>query len=222
LVFSIISTLRKMLYGDNEFYLCPKCGNLLTRQSLVSGNTCDSVLYSDAKRVAPMLPEFPNLTKCKKCNSIFWLQKLEDIGSDEWREKLNLNWQDADEAEFLTIEDYFRAIDLKIAENEAEEYFIRQRIWWTFNDRVRENKGIFVNDKDESLYRSNCFALIYMLDVESDNNKIAMAELNRNLGNFDKCISIIDSIQDENLKWLVDRLRIECLEKHRWVIKLTT
>jgi hypothetical protein len=198
------------------------CQNLLKNRSLMSGNTIGAKFFSDGKQIAPMLPEFPNVTKCKKCNAIFWLRKLEEIGTYEWGENANPDWLKADEAEFLTIEEYFKALDLEVPQNEDEEYFIRQRIWWGFNDRIRNGKEIFDNEDDEYLYRGNCFALIYMLEPEIDNQELRMfmAELYRNVGNFEKCISLIDSIKIDKLKWLVDRQRNECLAKNRWVVQL--
>ena len=37
---------------------------------------------------------------------IFWLSKLKEIGTYEWCDNVNLQWQKADIAEFLEIEDY--------------------------------------------------------------------------------------------------------------------
>jgi hypothetical protein len=188
----------------------------------MSGNTIGAKFFSDGKQIAPMLPEFPNVTKCKKCNAIFWLRKLEEIGTYDWGEKVNPDWLNADEAEFLTINEYFNAIESGVAANEDEEYFIRQLIWWEFNDRLRDHKEIFTNENDESLYRINCFALIYMLETENDNQGLRLftSELYRNLGNFEKCISLIDSITDERLDWVVEIERRECLAKNKYVVQI--
>ena len=132
-----------MLPGPNYVYKCPKCENLISKGSLASGNTIGAKLYSDGKTIAPMLPQFPNLTKCKKCNHIFWLSKNKEIGCyNDFEEKL-LEWRNADVAEFLTIDEYFSALELNIAENISEERYIRQRIWWAYNDRVRNGDELF-------------------------------------------------------------------------------
>ena len=65
-----------MLPGPNYIYKCPSCGNFIKIGSLISGNTYGAKLYSDGKRVAPMMPEFPDLTKCKKCNAILSKNKI--------------------------------------------------------------------------------------------------------------------------------------------------
>ena len=124
--------------GPNYIYKCPNCGNLLTNESLMSGNTFGAKIFSDGKRVAPMLPEFPDLTKCRKCNTIFWLSKLEEVGTYQWGYKKSPNWEKADKAKFLNIKDYFKALNDGIAENREEELYIRNRIWWAYNDRTRK------------------------------------------------------------------------------------
>ncbi len=111
-----------MLPGPNYVYKCPRCGNLLTVGSILSGNTIGAKIYSDGKRIAPMLPDFPDLTKCKKCETIFWLNILRKIGRYEWGDKMNSKWAKADDADFLDIEDYFRALDDNVAENAAIIY----------------------------------------------------------------------------------------------------
>ena len=209
-----------MRYGPNYIYKCPNCGNLLKKRSLSSGNTLGAEVFSDGKRIAPMLREFPNLTKCKKCGSFFWLSKLQEIGTYEWGQDENPLWENADEAEFLRIDEYFAAINTGIAENDKEELEIRQRIWWSFNDRLRDNRKIFIDEGDELNWRMNINELMKLID-QTDNNKIiVLAELNRNLGNFEKCISLIQSIDNEKYIWIKEKFLAECEQKHKYVIKL--
>ncbi len=149
-----------------------------------------------------------------------WLNKLEEIGTYEWGEKDHQEWRDADKAAFLTIPEYFETIDQDLAQDEEEEFFIRHRIWWSYNDRVRNGKKLFDKESDEIRWRENCLKLIGLLDSQSTYNKILLAELNRNMGNFETSISLIDSIQDVELKWLAEKLKIECENKNLLVIQL--
>jgi hypothetical protein len=112
-----------MIPGPDYIYECPHCGNFLKKQSLVSGNTCYALHYSDGKMIAPMLPDFPNLTKCKKCDAIFWLSNLKKVGAS-WREDdLKEEWANAEYADFLNIKDLF--IVLEMIDNPEKEKFIR-------------------------------------------------------------------------------------------------
>ncbi len=215
-----------MLPGPDYIYKCPNCGNLLKRGSLMSGNTIGMQIFSDGKSEAPMLPDFPDLTKCTKCNTIFWLSKLKEIGTYEWGDKENPSWANADNVEFLNVEDYFRAIDEGLAENRQEELFIRQSIWWKYNDRIRiffkmrKHETPYVNENDEIKWRENCSKLMNLLDPSDLDQKIMIAEIKRNLGNFEDCLDIIKQINDKNLNWLKTTLINECKKGNRWVVRL--
>jgi tetratricopeptide (TPR) repeat protein len=198
-----------MLPCPDFIYQCPHCGNYLKRGSLMSGNTFGAKLYSDGKQVAPMLPDFPNLTKCKKCNTIFWLSDLKEVGECDWyseNKEVSLEWKSADNAEFLEIKDLCRA--LEIEENQSAEKNIRIWIWWAFNDRVREGGGkLFLEETEKDLWEKNCRTLLNLLNVDDFNEKIMIADLYRNLGEFEKCISIIDSIEEKNMNWIKDLMK---------------
>jgi hypothetical protein len=209
-----------MLPGPNYVYKCPKCNNLLTKGSLMSGNTFGAEIFSDGKRIAPMLPEFPNLTKCKKCDTILWLSKLKEIGIYKWGDKDNSNWENANNAEFLSIEDYNRALDSGLAETKQEKIFIRQRIWWAYNDRKRNGNNQFIDENDEVKWKENCEKLISLLDYSNLNQRIMIAEIKRNLGDFKDCMEIIKGIDNDELNWLKNKVTRECELKNRWVIKL--
>jgi hypothetical protein len=209
-----------MIPGPNYVYKCPNCGNLLTKGSLVSGNTFGAKIFSDGKRITPMLPEFPNLTKCKNCNTVFWLSKLKEIGTLEWGANKNLEWQNADKAEFLEIDDYYNAISKEIAENVEEELLIRQLIWWAYNDKTRNGQEIFNDESDELRWIENIKKLKTLLDQSDINHKIMIAEINRNLGDFENCINVIQSIDNDGLSWLKEKFMNECRRKNKWVIEL--
>jgi len=209
-----------MIPGPNYIYKCPNCGNLLTNGSFISGNTIGAKIFSDGKRIAPMLPDFPNLTKCKKCNSIFWLSKLKEIGTYEWGDNENPEWQKADEAEFLEIEDYYNATINGIAENKEEELIVRQQIWWSYNDKIRKDQEIFNDEIDELRWSENVQKLKTLLDQSDINQRIMIAEINRNLGDFETCINLIQSIDNDELNWLKEMFLNECKRKNRWVIEL--
>ncbi len=186
----------------------------------MSGNTFRAKIFSDGKRIAPMLPEYPNLTKCKKCKTIFWLSKLKEIGTYEWGSQKNKEWQKADNAEFLEIEDYYNAINNGIAENIEEEINIRMLIWWAYNDRTRRGQNIFGDKKDELRWKENIKRLKTLLDQSDINERIMIAEIYRNLGDFENCISVIQTIDNDDLNWLKEKFLNECNRKHKWVIEL--
>ena len=210
-----------MIPGPNYIYKCPNCPNLLYRGSLVSGNTFGAKLYSDGKQEAPMLPEFPSITQCPKCKTIFWIDKVKEVGEmDVWDRNENPQWKDVKRAEFLPIQQYFTAIENKLYDSENEEIFIRLRIWWSFNDRVRKGKPLFKNEHEETQWLENVHGLLRLFDPADVSHRIMTAELYRNMGQFDKCKEVLSSISDSKFDWLTKKFISECDKGNNMVFEL--
>jgi len=154
--------------------------------------------------------------------------------------------EDCDSARFLSIDEYVEAINLKIFKTNDEEWYLRIRLWWAFNDKYRwgteeqylkyldmlsyaelrckfgidVDKVVF-NENDKSIYESNCIRLIEMLDKNKIDDKITCAELYRNLGNYTKCKNILETIHEEKYDWIKEVLTKECEKDNRKVIKLS-
>lgn len=186
----------------------------------MSGNTFNAKLFSDGKMVAPMLPDFPDLTKCKRCNTLLWLSKLKEIETYDWIDEESSIWKKADEAEFLSIKDYYKALNEGLAENQQEELFIRRCIWWAYNDRIRKRKKQFDDENDKLKWEDNCKKLILLLDQSDSEQKIMIADIKRNLGDFEGCFAIIESITDVEYTWLKEKFFKECEKRNRRVFLL--
>lgn len=207
-------------FAPSSIYQCPVCSNLLMKPNLMSGNTIDAKLYSDGRRIARMMPEFPNLTTCSKCSSIFWLDKLEEIGQYTWGETINDEWKNAERVRFLDIYEYFKALENKIYDSVTEEFYIRQRIWWCFNDRVINGEKLFIQDQDASLWSDNASCLLELFNPENEGERIMIAELNRNIGNFEKCKVILATIENPAFDWLKIAFEKECDQENKNVFQL--
>lgn len=193
-----------MMPGRNRVYGCPSCGQKVIVGSLGSGNNIGVILYSDGKQFAPMLPEYPRETKCKECGTIFEFDKqtlLKMLACE-------LSWEsDCNAATFLTVKDYKEKIDL----NQGYEKQNRLMMWHTANGTYGGH-GI---STDTDLYINNCKKLISLLkDVQEDDEKITLAELCRNIGDFRSCADIISSLDNE-LDWLKEPYLKQCAAKNK-------
>jgi hypothetical protein len=144
------------------------------------------------------------------------ISDLEEIGKYRFGDNITPAWQDADEAEFLSIADYHRAIELEI----AEEIMLREQLWRAYNDRIRNGEEIFQDKSDEELWEDNIRKFLALLDTTNVNQKIMAAEIHRNLGEFDECICMITSIEDSSLDWIKEKFMDSCRIKNRWLIEL--
>jgi tetratricopeptide (TPR) repeat protein len=213
-----------MRLGPDLIYKCPQCGQLISRQRLFSGNTFGAKLYSDSNRITNMLPEFPQLTICHSCNKTLWLDRVEEVGEVNRWQRIN----NTSKSRFLTITEYFSALQLSdVNMSKEDECFIRMKIWHGFNDRIRERKTLipenpqFENETEIKQWEDNCRQLLKLLEMnKTEGNRVVCAELHRNLGEFDKCIKILDSTEDEN--WIKDPMKYLAKMEIPFVVKLDT
>lgn len=213
-----------MTYID-EIYECPNCKNHIGTSNLISYNNFKNRLFSDFKSD---IFESPNLTRCKKCKEILLLRNQKLVGGEifdmirdlcenkpEQIEKII-----PDRASFVSIENHFRAIESNVIENKDDEIFIRMRILWRFNDKFRYSKTIsFIDHFQEKQWEDNIRRLIELLDFSDEQNKVMIAELNRNLGNFDESLKILEAITDKDYFWMKEKLINECNNNNKCVIE---
>ena len=209
-----------MLPGPNCIYHCPECPNLLSNGSLLSGNTTGAKIYSDGKQIAPMLPQFPTLTKCPKCETIFWLSKAQEIGKYNWRRFLGKSCENAERARFLTNGEYWMALENKIYDSKEEEILIRKAFWWSLNDKERNGIPNTFSDEEKNRLFSNLKRLLELLDKKKVHQKIMTAEIYRIMGDFEQCEIILGSINYPHLEWMITAYKSKCQEKNDRVFQL--
>jgi len=181
-------------------------------------NSGSVTVYSDGERTGGdagiQTPHFtPDFGKCPFCNALFFVHNLKPAGSEGQYE----NYEYIDDPVF---DDYIKAVKKKIAKTPDEEIQIRVKLWQALNDSIRDNRvqdrrdidaeRIFFLDDHAKMWEDNCKALLSFLEkkVEKCVDKdeicfisVTIAELNRNLGNFDACFDIIENLP-ETFEWL--------------------
>ena len=172
--------------------------------------------------VAPMRVEFPQIAKCEKCETFFWLTNH----IDEIDENDKTKYPDAILSRFLTTDEYQEAIELKTYTTTVEQSFLRMKLWYTYNDRIRDMKPdntdtiftntLFTNPTDSSIYEDNCLSLINILDKNEENKRISIAELHRNLGQYVNAIALLDTVQDPKFQFAVTFIKKKCEESFKF------
>ena len=168
-----------MIPGLNEIFLCPKCGHPVARQTLTSGNTFGAVYWSDGKMEAPMLPEFPVATRCRQCHAFFFFEDAASPDTDsapsysDDNVAANLDWQEC------------RAALLESAAHTySQENYLRVRLWWSANDRIRHPGAVAPLPCPDSVFRDNLESFIKKLPGTEPTEALARAEALRELGRF--------------------------------------
>ncbi len=169
-----------------------------------------------------MLPEYPAITKCISCNTIFWLNGSKSIGSYHpfGIKEICDTWKAATPARFLTPYEYDAAYEADRNAPEQELLFLFKRIWWGFNDRGRKGGGLFNSNEDEKLWDRNMLRLLYLLHDEDASHRILKAELFRNHGDFDLSLEILSGIRDPAVERHKEVCERACHSKNRLVLPL--
>ncbi|MFC2124602.1 hypothetical protein ACFLU5_07300 [Bacteroidota bacterium] len=108
---------------------CPHCQHQALKESLISGNTLEAVYWTDGKREAPMLPEFPSLTFCDGCKKAYWVNDAKEIEEGTDGGPLEGNHPLRVIIRFPTFLEYSSCLGTDIVRDSNDEIYIRQQMW---------------------------------------------------------------------------------------------
>ncbi|MCD8297711.1 MAG: hypothetical protein LUC88_09085 [Prevotella sp.] len=162
----------------------------------MSGNTFGATFWSDTKRDAPMLPQVSPIQRCPNCGTFYFIKDQEyEKGDDVSFELGTLTLEECKEAQeqFATSQ---------IPEEDAN--ILRIQTIFAYNDkyyrsREDENEEVSENisEEDFEFFRTT---VLNFIESQKDIDILFKAELMREIGQFEECISILSDIKDSNLQ----------------------
>ncbi len=226
-----------MIIGEDLIYACPHCGTYFKQMNVMSGNTFGATFYSDGKYYAPMMRDVPRFTSCRKCKHIIDIAQLKPVNPTHgfsWRKLLGLNKPiDAKNIPYchdLRGTEWDEALQLFPA---YEQYF-RICIWQDAHDVCRQwpvssDFEVYLKKNIEREdYKKNCRALLKLLDTpdKSIEDILGMAEIYRNLGEFEKAIETLELIRDKRLgnvhQDIMSGIIAACKQENKLTFRLKT
>jgi len=232
--------------GPIQIIRCPYCEKLQKRRSLISGNTIGATFYSDGKSDAPMCPEFPVFVKCPSCDISFKITRvyreypfnikifaLGHAEHDTWLE-------DLPSVRFMSVGEYINAINNGLfykseEDNEgwkSDELNLRMLLWRAYNDRVRDgvegSESGYESANDHAIYVDNSRKLLQSIaDTSDDESCLMRAELYRNIGEFDKCITELGKFANNcnfslYISCITRSLMDECKARNVFTVRIDT
>jgi hypothetical protein len=205
-----------MLPGPDQIIACPQCKGLAKYMTLMSGNTMGAQVWTDGKRVAPMLPRPPAVVKCRHCGECYWLADAKKAGTvDPWRgeaQQVNPSWATTEEVQEPTEEEYYVAIEKGLPKDSKEERRLRVLAWWRSNDAFRDDPRAPTdgNRSSPGPWRKNLEALANLLHDGDHNARLMKAEVLRELGEFEPAKQVLGSIDSSEVAAVVHQLRSLC------------
>ncbi len=190
-----------MLPGPDRIIACPHCGALARQHSLASGNTIGAILWSDGKQEAPMLPEFPAVTRCRGCGHFYWMEDAGVKGEIPFlaaeSDKIPSAWATAPFADSLTRDEFIEAFDAGVAHSPEQERYLLVHYWWAVNDPIRQGKQREIGKRYRRTFENNMLKLCGTLSEKDPAERIIKAEISRELGYFDQTLRFLKNMPAE-------------------------
>lgn len=196
-----------------QIIACPLCKGVAKYESLISGNTFGSTLYTDGKMISPMLPLPPPVVRCTHCRGNYWLSDAEKLGRLDFAEGTPPEWIDAEYVEEPPESEYYESIALGLAKTADEEKTLRILAWWRGNDLFREQENGGGDDSSHDRRRENLEVLLGMFDEYSQNELLMKSEVLRELGRFDSAEELLSRVVSVELENLIDQLKELCRQR---------
>lgn len=137
----------------------------------------------------------------------------------EWGEEISIEWSNASFAKRLSLFEYLESLDLTHDLKDQEELFVRMKVLWIFNDRVRQNAPHFNTYDEEIAWNWNIVRHLELLDWNKSESRLFAAELMRYLEEWDFAIEILNSINDSRLHPFCIRILNKCKEQSNLVFQ---
>ncbi len=181
--------------GPTLIKKCNSCKGLMKQRTIASGNTLGAKYWTDGKVDAPMLPITPEVVACPHCRKVQWINDLEEVGEIPGPRGFGVTRPEYDKTfdhqpfiELPLADDYLEFLKSGERRNDQEIY-LRSMYWHLMNDKRRQESVSIplINDEVENLKR-----LLILLEPVTESMRITIAEIHRELGDFDSCAKSLD------------------------------
>ena len=205
-----------MVPGPDQIIACPKCNGLAKYMTLMSGNTFGARVWTDGKQFAPMLPHPPAVVQCHHCGECYWLDKAKEVGTVEpWSandQSGDPAWTAAKEVQEPTETEYYEALEKGMATDRDNERDLRIFAFWRRNDAFRFDSADQADGATtvSPACRRNLDALRRLLNEFYENDMVMIAEIHRELGEFDAALKVLATISSDGYRDVVRQFRVLC------------
>jgi hypothetical protein len=195
--------------------LCPTCGEkFLLSRNLPSEN---AILFSDGFFVDEENWRTPGIIGCVTCELGFFSEKGRIIAEPDL-EEFQKHWSHLKRAEAPSASALILELRTRRKMDLKEEKIIRHELWYAVNHTEKGQQLILQNARFHAFFKESLVRLENIFSIENREELLLKAEINRQLGNFDKCIGLLSS---ENGS-LAGEIREAASNKNDRIFQLTT
>lgn len=173
---------------------CPECGEkyLISRESYTPSEK--ATLYSDGFFIDTENWRTPFIIGCVTCELGFFPECGKIIAEPENWDDFNENWAHIKKAEPPTAGSLVLELRARKNMEHNAELALRKELWYSGNHSETGRLLMSKNVKFKKFWIESLEILESMLSVNDETELINKAEINRQLGNFEKCLQLIKDI----------------------------
>jgi len=209
-----------------------------------------SEVYSDGLTISsPFTPLDNSILICPECSKAFWLDdaKKDENNKKEYPQAIDVHdlpFAFEDNFSLKLAQYYSGLLKDKFATTKEKEVYLRNRIWQLLNNKIRNKpNNFFYNlknftfkyplknigrkkkdkldfDKNIEFFSGNLKRLISIFEAKEDNQKLLMAEMYRELGEFENAEKTIREITELKSESCYKQILRAITKKNRNVFKI--
>lgn len=188
-----------MILNNAEIVACPYCGKHKELLSIVPDNTFKPILWSDGKRITPLLPEVSPVQKCPRCRKYYLYYKQPTKTAD------HVSFTTGD-LSYKEWKEAFAQLNADTTLDDRDKNVFFMRLIQTFNDRYYRGPAPAIYTKESIPPQEEYAFIVQIIDsfisyakLETPSAKLLKAELYREAGMFDQCEETLDAIDYRQL-----------------------
>lgn len=181
--------------GPTLIKKCNRCDGLMKQRTIASGNNFGARYWTDGKIDTPMLYETPLVVVCPHCRKVQWLKDLVQVGEIPGPRgfgvslpEYDLSFDDQPFLDEPSGDDYLGFLE-SVELIHDQELYLRWTYWHLMNDARRKSSAVQPLGIDEV---ENLQRLLELLKSPSESTRLTVAEIHRELGNFESCAKMLD------------------------------
>ena len=191
---------------------CPHCGRLARTARLSSDLHLDAQVWTDGKWVVPGEPEPPEVGICPGCGGYYWVEEIEPMGiippegETDPSIAADAAWLESEWVGEPSQQEYLAILESYGPLPAEEEMNLRLLAWWRGNDDRRRPEPGGVRSL-EAAEVQNLRRLMELLDPNELDQRVFMAEILRQLGQFEAAEQALQGITSVGYLRAVSRIR---------------
>jgi hypothetical protein len=185
--------------GPDQIRKCPNCDEFISVDAWSSYNTFGALVWTDGKIDNLDITVPQDIKKCGNCRRCFWLRDSKIVGEYDWfRGDKNApnDWKNAYRTLDLELQDFLDVLEHKLFKTRYHEKYLRIQLWWFLNDSIRPNGSSELKTSDRITFKHNLISLLKLLDIDKSDDAILMAEVTREIGDFQNCIYLLSKLEN--------------------------